>query len=137
MEPWAMPIRMAPSGVAAWSIYDARSSTLEVKRRGDGSRNTGTPPSSAIWTAPGCVCRVTFEGKLHSNKTIPEPVFAEVVVVSRHKMSSDTLERAHVFNRARQGLLRHLLFFIDIAGDKHRRCTRLDRRLPKRANHGL
>ena len=52
-------------------------------------------------------------------------------------MPLNTFERAHVFNRTRQGLLGHLLFFIDIAGDKYRRRTRLDRRLPKRVNYRL
>ena len=58
-----------------------------------------------------------IRGKLHANEAIPESIFAEVVVISRHEMPLNALERAHVFNRPRQGLLGHLLFFVDVAGN--------------------
>src|SRR5882762_11281700 len=78
-----------------------------------------------------------IRGELHADKTIPEPVFAEVVVISGHEMPLNAFERAHVLNRPRQGLLGHLLFFVDVAGNEDGCCAGLDRSLPEGPDTGL
>src|SRR5260370_38402458 len=78
-----------------------------------------------------------IRGELHAHKTIPEPVFAEVVVISWHEWPLNALERAHVFDRSCQGRLGHLLFFVDVAGSEDRCCAGLDRSLPEGPNNGL
>ena len=58
--------------------------------------------------------------QLKSGQTVPESVLAEMIVIAGHKVPLSAAEGPHVFDRASERLLSHLLFFVDISGNENR-----------------